>query len=350
MRRVALAALAALALGTSAQAVQGGNYVALPSPLAQLSPAPPLGGGATATSEGLRHRIAARTAVDVALGPTGTPFAVHATQRLDVGVLGDYFFTIGAPVLDVEAAPGSASTPGLRAASILWAGFNPGHRKLIARATLDPRTAGPSLPLRVEVAPGRVTLVNATVVTAGSYTADALVPPLVRYLAQLRRQVARGQSPTSGSAYVTSKPTSIGERVVAPLHVTGSVGAHRVDALVSSRLIVHGGGLVRLTVTPTIPSGLLDAPTAGLTGRQLLQRAARASLTIARVRQYDTFLGNPDPTGPNRTVYTFRSAAPPHPTAVAAVHAPERDWRTTIAVAAGLLLATAGALVAWAKS
>jgi hypothetical protein len=195
-----------------------------------------------------------------------------------------------------------------------------------------------------------VTLVNATAVTAGSYTADALAPPLLRYLAQLRRQVAHGQLPTSGGAYVTSKPTSIGERVVAPLRITGTVGGHKVDAVLSGSLVVHVSGPVRLTVTPTIPAQVLDAPTAGLTGRQLLQRAAHTSLTIARIRQFHTFLGNPDPTGPNRTVYTFRSATPPKPSVVAVVQAPQRDWRTTIAVAAGLLLATAGALVAWSRS
>jgi hypothetical protein len=163
---------------------------------------------------------------------------VTATQRLDVRVLGDYFFTIGAPVLDVEAVPGSASTPGLRAASILWAGFNPGHRTLIARATLDAAASAASLPLRIEFAPGRVKLVNTTGVTAGSYTADALVPPLARYLAQLERQVARGQTPTSGGAYVTSKPIATALRIVVPLRVTGTVGRRKVNAVVEGDSLI----------------------------------------------------------------------------------------------------------------
>jgi len=204
MRRLALAAVAALAVASGAWAAAPGNFVALPSPLAPLSPTPPLGGGATASSEGLRHRVDARTTVDVALGPDGTPFRVRATQRLDVSVKGDYFFTIGAPVLAVEAAPGSASTPGLRSTSILWAGFNPRRRTLIARATLDPVAAVPSLPLRVESTGGRVTLVNTTGVAAGSYTAAAVVPSLLRYFSQLKRDVARGALPTSGGAFVES--------------------------------------------------------------------------------------------------------------------------------------------------
>jgi hypothetical protein len=350
MKRLALAVLIALAAAASAQAAPRGNYISLPSPLAPLSSAPPLGGGATASSEGFRHRVAATTKVDVSLDPTGAPFAVTATQKLDVRVLGDYFFTIGAPVLDVEAAPGSASTPGLRASSILWTGFNPGHRKLIARATLEPGVAGASLPLRIEVAPGRVTLVNTTGVTAGSYTAEALVPPLLSYLTQLRRQVARGQSPTSGGAYVTSKPTATGLRIAVPLHVTGAVGGRQLDAVVEGRLVVRGSGPVRLTVTPASPDRLLNAPTTGLSGRQLLERLSRASLTLARMRQYQAFLGNPDPSGSNRTTYVYRSAARPAPPPVAIVHVVHRDWATTIAVAAGLLLAAAGALFAWSKS
>jgi hypothetical protein len=351
MKQFALAMLAGLAVAASAQAAPRANYVSLPSPLAPLSASPPLGGGATATAEGFRHRIAARTTVDVSLDAHGSPFAVRATQRLDVRVLGDYFFTIGAPVLDVEAAPGSASTPGLRAASILWAGFNPGRRTLIARATLDAGASAPSLPLRVEIAPGRITLVNTTGVTAGAYAADALPPPLVRYLAQLKRQVTLGQTLTSGGAYVTSKPAATGLRIVVPLRVTGTIGGRTVDAVVEGeRLTVPADGPVRLTVSPAVPKRLLDDPTSGLSGRKLLERASRASLTLARMRQYQTFLGNPDPSGSNETTYAYRTAVRPTPPPVAAAAAPERDWAAALAVAAGLLLAAAGGLFAWTRS
>jgi hypothetical protein len=350
MRRLAVAALGMLAFAANAQAAPRGNYVALPSPLNSLSPAPPLAGGATASSEGFRHRVSATTAVDVALDSSGTPFGVRATQRLDVRVLGDYFFTIGAPVLDVVSAPGSASTPGQRAASILWTGFNPGKRTLIARATLDPGATVPSLPLRVEISPARVSFVNETAVTAGSYAADAVAAPLLQYLAQLRHQVEHGRTPTSGGAYVTTKPTPVEEHVVVPLHVVGRVGGRKVDVVVEKRLVVPGSGPVRLTVTPVIPAGLLDAPTSGLSGRQLLARATLASLTLARLHQYETFLGNPDPAGSSRTSYTYRTAARPVAPPLAVAHAPKRSWTGTIAVAAGLLLAVAGALVAWSRS
>jgi hypothetical protein len=348
MKRLALAMVAGLAVAASAQAA---NYVSLPSPFAPLSTAPPIGGGASSTSERVRHRIAATTTVDIALDPAGTPFAIHATQRLDVRVVGDYFLTIGAPVLGVEAAPGSASMPGLRSSSILWAGFNPGHRTLIARTTLDPVAARQSLPVRVEVAAGQVTVVNETGVTVGSYTAEALATPLRRYLAQLKRQVTLGASPTSGGAYVTSKPVSTRVRVVVPLRVTGTIGGHAVNALVEDRrLTVHARGAVRLTVSPEPPEQLLDEPTLGVPGRTLLERATRTALMLARARQYEMYLGNPDPTGPNQTTYVYRSAARPAPPPVAVVPVPRRNWARTIAIAAGLILAAAAASFAWSRS
>jgi hypothetical protein len=350
MRRLALAAVAALAVASGAWAAAPGNFVALPSPLAPLSPTPPLGGGATASSEGLRHRVDARTTVDVALGPDGTPFRVRATQRLDVSVKGDYFFTIGAPVLAVEAAPGSASTPGLRSTSILWAGFNPRRRTLIARATLDPVAAVPSLPLRVESTGGRVTLVNTTGVAAGSYTAAAVVPSLLRYFSQLKRDVARGALPTSGGAFVTTKPVPTRVRVVVPLRVTGTVDGRRLDTVLENRMTLSASGPVHVTVTPLNPDRLLGAPLAGLSGRRLLDRVTRTALTLARLRQYQTFLGNPDPSGRNGTTYVYRTAARPVAPPPAIVHTAKRSWPLTLAVAAGILLALGASAVVWSRS
>ena len=297
MTRLALAAVAALALAGAASAAPDADFVSLPSPLAQLSSSPPLAGGANANAEGVRHRVEAKTNVVVSLGPDGAPFRVVAVQRLDVRVKGDYFFTIGAPVTAVEAAPGSASTPGRRSTSILWAGFNPGRRTLVAKATLVPRAVVPSLPLRVTVGPGVVTLENTTGVTTGAFTADALVAPLARYLAELKREVALGQVPTSGGALVTSKPVTTRVRVGAPLHVAGTIGARQVDVVLEGDRTIAGSGPVRLTVTPIEPASLLGPPVAGLSGRQLLDRVARASLTVSRVRQFRRLPRQPRPDG-----------------------------------------------------
>ena len=126
------------------------------------------------------------------------------------------------------------------------------------------RSAQTSLPLRITIASGYTTLVNATSVAAGSFSAEAVVPPLVQYIALLRRQLRAGQQPTSGIAYVTTKPTPVSERVVAPLHITGTIGGRKVDTILESRLVVRGSGPIRLTVAPVIPNDLLAGSTAGL--------------------------------------------------------------------------------------
>lgn len=350
MTRLALAAVAALALAGAASAAPDADFVSLPSPLAQLSSSPPLAGGANANAEGVRHRVEAKTNVVVSLGPDGAPFRVVAVQRLDVRVKGDYLFTIGAPVTAVEAAPGSASTPGRRSTSILWAGFNPGRRTLVAKATLVPRAVVPSLPLRVTVGPGVVTLENTTGVTTGAFTADALFAPLARYFAELKREVALGQVPTSGGALVTSKPVTTRVRVGAPLHVAGTIGARQVDVVLEGDRTIAGSGPVRLTVTPIEPASLLGPPVAGLSGRQLLDRVARASLTVSRVRQFRAFLGNPDPTGPSSTSYVYRTAARPVAVAPAAAEGSGRGWPLTVGIVLALLAALAVSAVAWSRA
>ena len=346
MRRLLLVAATGLVLAPPALA----DFVALPSPLAQLSPAPPLAGGATASAEGFRHRVTASTTVEVAIDTGGSPFGVRATQRLDVGVKGDYFFTIGAPLRGVEAAPGSASTPGFRATSIIWAGFNPGRRTLIARATLDAPAVASTLPLRVAFGDTTTTLANATGVDASAVRAEAAAAPLRRYLAQLRSAVRQGTVPASGGANASTKPVPTKMHVVVPLHVVGTVGARRVDTLLAGRVTIPARGAVRLRVTPELPVRLLDAPVAGLSGRALLDRATRVTLMVARLRQYQAFLGNPDPTGKSSTAYLYRTARRAAAPAPAIVHRTERNWGLTIATVAALIAALAAGAFAWSRS
>ncbi len=343
-----LVAAAALTVAAGAHAASPGRFVSLPSPIAALSLAPPLNGGATATTEGFRHRVDARTHVEVRVDAlSGTPFAVHALQRLDVRVKGDYFFTIGAPALDAEATPGSASTPGFRSTSIIWAGFNPGRRILGARVTLNARATAAALPLRIDVRTGRTTLINTTAVTVGGFSADATVPPLLAYVRSLQRSLAAGSPPAAGGAYLTSTPRPTRVHVVAPLVVSGRVGSHVFTRTITDRLVLPGTGPIRISVRPQ--SRPLHVPT-GATGRQLLAIAIRAALEAARVHQYQTFLGNPDPTGRNTTTYEYVSAERPVP-AVAATPLPAgRNWMRTIVVIAVLVGGTALGLAAWSRS
>ena len=343
MTRLVAAALAALACAGTALAAE---RFALPSPIAPLSAQPPLAGGAHASADNAAHSVAASTEVAVAIDRAGAPFAVTATQRLDVRGLGDYFFTIGAPVLDVRAPTGRTPVPGMRTGSIVWAGFNPGERLLVARATLEPAKAVPALPLRIRVRGATVTLENATAVTVGTFSADAPRAPLVAYLTRLRGEVAHGRTPLQTSVPLSSTPTRNRMTVAAPLHVTGTIGQQRIDLVLNGRTRLHGNGRIDLRAEPVEH---VDAVTAA-GGRALLQLAIRATLTLARANQYEEFLGNPDPAGSSRTVYAYRTARPPHAAPTAVVGGHRRTWvETALAVAAVAAALAAGAAL-WARS
>jgi hypothetical protein len=269
-------------------------------------------------------------------------------QRLDVRRIGDYSFQIGAPVLDVAAAAGSDSSPGLRSGAYLWQGFNPGRRTLAARVELDPGAAAGSLPLRVEVTGDRVILHNDTVLAVPTFAADARVPPLQAYLASLRQAVSAGRLPSGGGAIVTSPLEPVRVRIDVPLLVTGTVGTRPI------RLVLDGSaafprGAVDLEVTPQPPLALLT-PRPGETGRMLLLRATRATLSLARLHQYQAYLGNPDPGGISRTTYVYvsgrRTAAPPATIA----HSTGRGWFGTVLIVLGSLAGVVVAAIAWARS
>ena len=347
MTRVAAGlALLALAVPAAASAAQP-RLASLPSPLAALSPTPPLGAGASAAAEGVRHQVDSTTRVRVAIDARGTPFAVTATQRLVVSQPGDYYFTIGAPLTDVAPAYGSQSIPGLRTGTIIWAGFNPGKRVLAARAKLDPVAVAGSLPLRISIREGTVRLANATRVTTTAFAADALKPQLEAFLAGLRLATRTGRAPTGGGALVTSQPVQTTVRVIAPLHVTGTIGSRRVDVRLGVTPVSFPAGRLRLLVSVLHPS---PRPQPGLSGRALLDIAVRASLESARTRQYDSFLGNPDPSGSSRSTFSYVSASRPGPV-VSAVH--QESGRNPIGLllwAFGGLAALAGGALAWSRA
>jgi hypothetical protein len=344
---VLAAAVAMLAAAPSAKAASP-RFWALPSPLAPLSSAPPLGSGALASGEGHPHRVFAATRVHIAVDSAGTPFAVRAVQRLDVRRIGDYSFQIGAPALDVRAAAGSEATPGLRSGTYLWQGFNPGRRTLAAQVELEPAAAAESLPLRLDVTGDRVILRNITALTVPAFGADARVPSLLAYLASVRRAVTAGQLPSGGGAVVTSALQPVRVRIDVPLLVTGTIGTRRI------RLVLDGSasfprGPVRLQVTAQPPLALLT-PRPGETGRALLLRATRATLTLARLHQYQAYLGNPDPGGISRTTYVYVSGrrAAAAPTAI--TQSSHRGWLATVLIVIGSLGALVIAAVAWARS
>ena len=132
--RIALAAGAAgLALAAPAAAARN---VALPSPLAPLSPSPPLG---------QRDLVGGERAAPDPLGRPGARLdpperrTVRGHRRPDArrerqGRL--LLHDRRAAARRRRRCPGRTATPGLRSTSIVWEGFNPLRRTLRSRATL----------------------------------------------------------------------------------------------------------------------------------------------------------------------------------------------------------------------
>jgi hypothetical protein len=308
-----------------------------------LSAAPPVG-PATASGEGVIHRVDATTVVRVSIDPAGLPFSVVATQRLTVHRLGDYYFTVGAPLLSAQATRASQGPLGVRTDSLIWEGFNPGTRILAARLRLRTAAVLSVLPLRVARSGRRITLTNATFVGAGTFTARVARAGLA---AALRRAVSAPithTTPLLGSAVVTGPLRRTTIRVAAPLLVEGSVGRTKVDLRLDGvhPRVTLPAGRVSLTVRVASPRD---------TGRgRLLDRVLRASLEVARGRQYEQFLANPDLTGTSTTTYRYVTG---RPAAARAAPAPRRvssTWPRSIAVALGLAAAFVAALVVWARS
>jgi hypothetical protein len=134
--------------------------------------------------------------------------------------------------------------------------------------------------------------------------------------------------------------------VAAPLHVSGTIGRQRIDILVSGRTRIRGSGRIDLRVEPV---ERIDETTS-TTGRALLRDAIQVTLTLARVNQYEEFLGNPDPAGPSRTVYVYRTASPPHAAPIAAVGHHRRTWIETALVVAAITTALMAGAAWWVRS
>jgi hypothetical protein len=91
-------------------------------------------------------------------------------------------------------------------------------------------------------------------------------------------------------------------------------------------------------------------PSPTLSGRKLLDIAVRASLESARARQYDSFLGNPDPSGSSASTFSYVSGTRPGPVVSAL---PRKSGRDTVGVVfwvCGGLAAFAAAALAWSRA
>ena len=396
-RRAAAAALAGAALALVPAAGAAPERVLLPSPFVPLDASVPLGAGAVSPTETKlpNAHVSSDERVLVDVGARGEPRRVRVRQRLRLEGSGDFFFVVAAPLSDVRPAPGSEAEPGLRPKGIVWQGFASRPRVLAADAELVAGAAAGVLPLRLDLRAtrrdGRLTLTlrlrNATAVRAGGFDAPArpaeVVPVLdrIRALARLRqsRTLVQPSVPVRGPIRRRSF------LVEAPLRVSGAVrlrAASVVDVSARGGKIVRTGGGVALRFafllggsTPSRASVALSArvqraaPPAvsvvarpvpilpelrrrrGASGRSLVELANRALLRLARVRQYQTFLANPDQLGARRAVYVFRTAPAAAPTIAPSGDSDGGAGSLTIAlVALGGALLVAASLVLWAHS
>ena len=111
-------------------------------------------------------------------------------------------------------------------------------------------------------------------------------------------------------------------------------------------ITVTGPASVALSVEPVPPASLRE------TARNPDWNATlRTSLTLARVRQYLSFLANPDPLGQLEAHYLYRTVAAPGPPP--APPAPQDEglaaWLVAL-IAAGSVAAAGGLAVLWANS
>jgi hypothetical protein len=332
--------------------------VLVPSPTTSLTAHPPLGPrNATLPRQIPLGRIASRTRVVAELDPRGTPTAVSAVQQLTIHGVGDYFFAIPAPVRDVLPGPGTQSKPGLRTGMVLWQGFSDGKRILSARLVLEPAQVAPLLPIRLRLSRTgslvTLELANTTSVRVSSFTAVAALTDARRYLAALARFAAGGPAP---SPYLNTKNVRVVQRtVVAPLRVTGALvfsSGRRVRldlVLGAGRRTMRFGkastGLPKVALVARLIGFGSEAP-----ARPTFDDVMEKSLRLARMRQYDAFVANPDPAGSSRTKYVFRTVAP---RIALTPPKPRRDSGfpfATLAIALGLGALLAAGVVAWAHA
>ena len=351
------AACAAILCICASPAAAAPTPILVASPTTPLTARPPLGErNATLPRRAPLGGIAARTRVVTELDARGAPTAVSAVQQLTVHGVGDYFFVVPAPLRDVLPGPGTQSEPGFRSGMVLWQGFSGGKRILSARLVFEPAQAAPSLPLRIRLTRtgSRVTLklTNATTVRVSSFTADAAPGEAQRYLAALARFAAGRPAPYP---YLNATNARVLRRTVAaPLHVTGAL-VFPSGRRVRIDLVLGAGerGVSVATSSRALPKVELDVRTAAFRtetrARPTFDDAMESALQLARMRQYDAFVANPDSAGTTTTTYVFRTAA-----ARAAPPVRGRGNQDSplpeVLVACALALGLVAGVVAWAHS
>jgi hypothetical protein len=331
----------------AAPGAEAARVVLFPTPLTQVTATPPFQPPGTSLPNVFRPPITSRELIRVGIDPEGTVVSVDASQRLVLHRPGDYRLTVPAPARNVVAAAGSQSSPGLRTGAVLWAGFSPGHKVLAANVELDPAAAAPALPLKVSASDGSVRLENATGTTYTTFSAHGDPAQLAQVRASLRADPQGRRLGQGTYVKVTGAVRNLRLRLYAPLRVTGRIGGRAVSLVLEDEpRTIQAQGQIALSITPVPPASLFaSSPSPGW------DETLRTSLTLARVRQYRSYLANPDPLGPIEARYAYRTVAAPAPPP--APPAPQDEglaaWLIAL-IAAGSVAALGGAAVLWASS
>jgi len=290
MRRIALAAIGAVALLPISAAFLGGEAVAerpAPAQIQLTAPTRDVDPLANAISFGLRKdrllksvvpgQVRNTELVTAAMGPTGAPAAVTDLQQLVITAAGNYIVRELGPARKAEGL-GDTVPPVLELGQVVWQGFSPGNRTLRALLTLDPGIEQQRLPMAVTLRfrdrsgrqlamrPGgeapadgtlEVTLTNQTgsprVVLLGTADPVPLGSALQRLYVAAQRPAA-AVPPYAGGGIPAAVPGRVvsGEQLtaVAPLRVTGTLGvAEATSDPVQGPGTTPAGGRARLAGT-----------------------------------------------------------------------------------------------------
>jgi hypothetical protein len=248
--RFALAAAAALAvvgLGSGVPAAVS-ERIRMPTPAEAAGPRAPLivpraGEVDVSVAPG---QVADSEVARVSLGPDGAVTGVAVTQTLTMSGVGDFNVVLPGPALHVVGPPDQATQPGLRRGTILYQGFVPGSKTLVATATLDPAFERFRVPVIVSVRylqDGREVKPPVTgpveIMIGIANNSSRLVPvrlgsaragDVASLLDALRAELKAGRVPVAGTRGVPASLSSstavevVRPPVTVPFAVSGAIG------------------------------------------------------------------------------------------------------------------------------